>query len=410
LRRNLGLALHSTGNYKDALKCFEFVLDRDPQDKAALLFSGIELSTLHEPARAVSNLSSFLEQDRHTPAAFLARGAAYLALDNFNAAAEDFSNATELDPDNSKAWEGLGKAYLLGAQSAFEAIEANSAFSPEWYALVARSYLNAQNYNMAFRYFREAESHAPDLPGVHEGLAEVYRSTGHADWASNESAKENQASNAAITEVRRRYLDALNLQQRGAQALAHLARHPDTPEYHALLGLTYRVQHRDTDSADEFRRALALSPDNQTLKLELVKSLVIANDCNAARPLLKALLQADPNSPDANQMMGECLVDENRPQDAIPLLDAALKQDPGLLPAESALGRAYLHSGHYKDAIIHLRKATALGDPAILYQLSQAYGKLGDQKASADYLKQYKTRVGQVRDASQLQTVDITPP
>ena len=410
IKRNLGLALHSAGRSSDALRCFNLILQRNPRDKAALLFSGIELSNLHEPAKAISNLTKFLEEDGQTPAAFLARGRTYLSINDFKSAAKDFAKAADLEPDNMKAWEGLGKAYLSAAQAAFQAVEEHGVFSAEWYGLLARSYLSAEDYQTAFRFFHEAESRAPDLPGIHAGLAEVYRQTKHADWATVESAKERPATVPASTDLRRKYMDALDFQQRAAEALARLARNPETPEYHALLGLAYRMQRRDIDSADEFRHALALSPENSILKLELATSLSVTKSCDAAVPLLQDVLKTDPNSTEANHVLGECLIDQDRPRDAIPRLQAALKQDPHLLPAESALGRAYLHSGNYRDAVIHLKNVIELGDPSILYQLSQAYAKLGDQKTSADYRAQYKIRVAQIRQANQAPAGEITPP
>lgn len=410
LKRNLGLALHSAERYSDALHCFLLVLENDPHDKAALLFSGIELGSLHEPDKAIANLTRFLEQDNKTATGFLARGRIFLSLDNFNSALEDFLKAATLEPQNARAWEGLGRTYLLAAQRAFEAVEEHGAFSAEWYALRARTYLGQRDYKAAFRLFHDAEARAPDLPGVHAGLAELYRQTNHPDWATTESAKEAQASPVASSDLRRKYLDALNFQQRSTEALTRLAPYRDASEYHALLGLAYRIQHRDLESVEEFRRALALSPKSAILKLELATSLTVANDCNAAIPVVESILKTDLNSPEANHVMGECLVHEKRPQEAISYLKAALKQDPQLLPAESALGRAYFHSGDYRAAVIHLRKVIGLGDPSIMYQLSQAYRKLGDQKASADYLTQYKTRLDQMRQASPGPVGEITPP
>src|SRR5436305_3648095 len=269
VKRNLALAFHSAGKYRDALMCFETILRTNPDDKAALLFSGIELSSLHEPGKAISNLNRFIGQDASTPAAFLARGRTYLSLGKLDSAIQDFSKATALDPANAKPWEGLGKVYLLAAQAAFEKIEAQDKFSAEWYGLLARSYLSGQDYKSAYHFFREAESRDSRLPGVHSGLADVYRQTNHSEWATIESSKEGQSSYGASTELRKQYVAALDFQQRATEALASLARQPDTPEYHALLGLAYRLQHRDIDSVDEFRRALALSPDSSALKLNV---------------------------------------------------------------------------------------------------------------------------------------------
>ena len=410
VKRNLALALHSAGRYPEALPLFTLILRSAPEDKAALLFSGIELTSLHEPGKAISHLTKFLEQDTHSSMGFLTRGRAYLALDQLSSAIEDFAKAADLDPGNSKAWEGVGKAYLLAAQQAFQFVEEHGTFSAEWHGLLARSYSSAGDYKMAFRFFREAESRAPDLPGVHSGMAEVYKQTGHPDWAALELAKDEKPSVHVSTELRRKYLDVLQFQSHGAEALARLARNPETSEYHALLGLAYRVQHRDVESVDEFRRALAFSPNSLNMKLELAISMGVLKDCKGAMPILRDVIKDDPHSTEANEVLGECLVDQNRPEEAISVLKAALLRDPRLLPAELAIGRAYLHMADYPNAALHLRRAADLGDPSILYQLAIAYRKLGDEKASGEYLAKYKIRVQQVQQRSQAPAGEITPP
>jgi tetratricopeptide (TPR) repeat protein len=410
LKRNLALALHSAGRYSEALPIFTLILRSAPEDKGALLFSGIELTSLHEPGKAISNLTKFLEQDTHSSMGFLTRGRAYLAKDQLSSAIEDFAKAADLDPGNSKAWEGLGKANLLAGQQAFQFVEEHGTFSAEWYGLLARSYASAGDYKTAFRFFQEAESRAPDLPGVHSGLAEVYKQTGHADWAALELAKPEPPAVRVETELRKKYVDVLQFQSQGAEALARLARSPDTPEYHALLGLAYRVQHRGVESVDEFRQALALSPNSVNMKLELAISLGVLKDCDGAMPILQEVIKADPHSTEANEVLGECLVDQNRPQEAISVLKTALLQDPRLLPAELALGRAYLHMGDYPNAALHLRRAANLGDPSILYQLAMVYRKLGDEKTSSEYLARYKVRLQQVQQRSQAPAGEITPP
>lgn len=410
VKRNLGLALHSAGEYQNALKCFQDVLKHDPEDKAALLFSGIEFSILHEPAKAISNLSQFLREDRRSESGFLARGRAYLLLDNFSAAAKDFSTAVELNPENPKGWEGLGKSYLLAADAVFREIDKQSPFTPEWYALLARSYLSGQDYKGALRFFQQSESRDADLPGIHEGLAEVYRHMGSPDLADEENRKADQATKGASTAVRRKYLDVLDFQQRAAEALDQLSHHPETPEYHALLGLAYRIQNRHLESINEFKQAAALSPNSLTLKLELATSFAIAHDCQNAEPLLREVLSRDTKSAMANQQLGECLLEQNRLGEAISYLSSALKEDPHFLPAEASLGRAYLHTGMYRDAIIHLQKAATLGEPATLYQLSEAYRKLGDQQSAAEYLSKYKVRVTQLRDSNPAAFNEATRP
>jgi tetratricopeptide (TPR) repeat protein len=401
IQRNLGLALHSSGRYADALRCFEEILDRAPDDKVALLFAGIELTAAHHPARAVSTLTKLINEDRSNIAALIARGQAYFISDDFSAAIRDFSQAVEGAPSNLRAWEGLGRSYIGAFQRTFQWIEVNGGSSGEWYALLGRSALDSGDSKRAFWLLHEAAARSPDLPGIHNSLAEIYRNTGHQDWAAIELQREQQnKAEASLTPIRQRYFQAIELQQKSAQVLDRLAQHPDTVEYHSLAGAALRLQNRDTESASEFRRAVQLSPANSALKIELSTSLWLAKDCKSAIPVVQDLLRKDPLSSEANHIMGECLDSQNHASEAIPFLRTALRSDPNLLPGEAALGRAYFHLGDYNSAVEHLRRAASLGDPNVLFQLATACRKLGLAKESAEYLEEYKRLSLRAREAN----------
>jgi tetratricopeptide (TPR) repeat protein len=413
VRRNLGLALHSAGRYEDALGCFEEILSRTPNDRVALLFAGMELSAAHRPTEAISTLTKLLGEDKDNVNALIARGQAYLAIDEFVPATEDLSKATEGDPSSLRAWGGLGRAYIGAFQKTFQWIEVNGASSGEWYALLGRSALVSGDQKRAFWLLHAAEARSPDLPGLHHSIAEVYRHTGHQDWAAVELQRERQNTGAAasLTPIRRQYVRAIELQQKSSEVLDRLANHPDTVEYHSLLGAALRLESRDTESASEFRRAVQLSPANLALKIELSTSLWLAKDCKAAIPVLKDVLRNDPSSAEANHIMGECLDAQNQPLEAIPFLRAALRSDPKLLPVEAALGRAYFHLGSYRSATEHLRRAISLGDPNVLFQLATACRKIGLEKESTKYLEDYKRVSARARDASLVSaTTEITAP
>jgi predicted Zn-dependent protease len=178
-------------------------------------------------------------------------------------------------------------------------------------------------------------------------------------------------------------------QQKAAEALEHLENLPEGPEIHELLGFAYRAQHRDTESALQFHRALELQPANFRLKKEWAVSLWLSGDCSAAEKAIKPLLATNPNSTQLNHLMGDCLVKDNKPQAALPLLTTVLKRDPAFFPAEASLGRAYMHLGRYADAIPHLKKALVLNDRLTLYQLAQVYKKTGDNAEADRYLREF---------------------
>jgi tetratricopeptide (TPR) repeat protein len=355
IQQNLGLALYSAGQYADAGTVFEKVLQTDPNNRPALLFTGIGANRLNEPRRAIPFLAKFL--------------------------AEAGENAT--------ARLEIGISYLAVAKQDFDWIDDHAPFSSEWFALMARFELEKNHYAKAFQLFHKAQSGSSATPGIHAGLADIYRRTGHPDWASIEDQRERKVVGSADSEASRRYLEAIGNQQNAAGALEHLTRLPEGPEVHELLGFAYRAQHRDTESAQEFHRALQLQPANFRLKKEWAVSLWLSGDCSAAERAIKPLLGTKPTSPQLSHVMGDCLVKDNEPEAALPLLTTVLKRDPAFFPAEASLGRAYMHLGRYRDAIPHLKKALVLNDRLTLYQLAQAYKKIGENTEADRYLREF---------------------
>lgn len=411
-RVNLGLALHSAGQYAAALDQFQFVLRVRPDDRAALLFSGIDLLRLGQPAKAVPQLSKFLAHDPGNRIALPELGHAQQLAGNFEEANKVFLRLCDIDPSNPQYWNGLGTSYWSLAKHAFDWIEAKAAYSGEWYALLGRSELQQENYRDAFQLYRQALTRSPDLPGVHSGLAEIYRKTGHSDWAAIEDRREGEIKrDVSSGEISAQYLKTLEYQRRAYEAWDHLSKMAESAELHELLGQAYRMQQRDHESAEEFRRALALSKGNAAIEKEMATSLWLSGEFAAARPILENLIRTSPSSPELNHLLGDCLLQMNEPEKAIPLLEHAVKEDANLLPAQASLGRAYLHSGRYAEAVIHLQKALPLNYDALFFQLSEAYKKLGDREEAAKYLAEFKRRSERTQKTRASETLsEITPP
>jgi tetratricopeptide (TPR) repeat protein len=411
-RVNLGLALHSAGQYASALEQFEFVLRLKPDDRAALLFSGIDLLRLSQPAKAVQRLSTFLSHDGNNRIALVELGHAQQLAGNFEEANKVFLQLCDIDNQNPQYWNGLGTSYWSLAKRGFGWIEANAAFSAEWYALLGRSELQQERYGDAFQLYRQALARSPGLPGVHSGLAQIYRKTGHSDWAAIEESREVEIKAPVLPgEVIAQYLKTLEYQQRAYDAWDHLSHMTESAELHELLGQAYRAQQRDHESADEFRRALALDKGNAAIEKEMATSLWLSGDFAAARPIFERLIKANPTSPNLNHLLGDCLVQLNEAEKAIPFLETAVRENANLLPAQASLGRAYLHTGRYAQAVVHLEKALPLNYDALFFQLSEAYKKMGNGKEAARYLAEFKGRSEKTQQALASKTgTEITPP
>lgn len=418
LRMNLGLALHSAGQYRDAIQAFQVVLRARPDFAPALLFLGLAHAKLGEAAAAIASLERALKADPSNQIALLELGDAYLQSGHPADAVGAFDRLIKLDPASPKAWHGLGLSYNALAQQAFSRLEKNARGSSYWYALAARSRLDQQRYGSAFYLYKCALDAKPrDLPGVHAGLAEVYRQTGHADWARIEESREAAHHDASATDQsapgRSDYESATQNASKAMEAFSRLSQLPSTAEIHALLGHAARMQERYVPAEQEYREALRLDPSNRVLENDLAETYWMAHDFDAALPMLQRLLAAEPSSAKLNFEMGDILLGKNQAAKAIPFLTTALTADPRFLPAHASIAKAYLQLGSAAEAIPHLKAALpGDADGSLRYQLARAYKDNGQPALAERTMKEFSTayRARQKRREQTQQEAQIVPP
>src|SRR5581483_2678543 len=116
--------------------------------------------------------------------------AALLDAGRFEQAASRYREVANVDANDPRAWYGLGMSYQGLAASAFDRLQKMDPTSPYVAALVGDTRVQKRQYRSAFFFYNEALKKLPNLHGVHAALADVYRKTGHADWAAQEDAKE----------------------------------------------------------------------------------------------------------------------------------------------------------------------------------------------------------------------------
>jgi tetratricopeptide (TPR) repeat protein len=394
LLANHGLALHSAGRHREALAPLRAALKLDPKSEPALIFLGLAHLKLGEPANAVDPLTRALKADPSNRIVLLELGDALLGAGRPEEAAPHFLKLTGLDPKHAKAWQGLGISYLALARRAFETLEKTAPDSPYWYVLLARSKAEQGQYRTAFYLYRKALEAAPSLEGVHTALAEIYRKTGHADWAATEQRREAESKPgkqpAAYTEARR--FGALAL-----EALSRLAALPPTAEIHELTAYALRIQKRHRESAEQFGRAFELEPSNRRLGAEFARSLWLNRDYESALPLLEKM--------NLRFELGDTLLELQQPEKAVPHLEAAVRAAPAQLEPHASLARAYVRLNRHAEAVEHLKTALPLdGDGSLHFQLSRAYERLGRAAEAAAARAQYQAIAA--REEARRQAID----
>lgn len=437
LMLNLGMALHMTGEERKAIPTLQAAVKLDPSLAPAWLFLGAAHVQLGELPGGVKALRAVLRLEPAHREARLMLGDALLSLGEPEDAAEQYRKLTELDPASSAAWYGLGRAYESLSASSFDELQQAAPGSAYWLALVAEARARERQFSSAFYLYREALQKLPDLRGLHAALADIYRQTGHADWANVEEEKERQlaapdcTANALECQFRAgQYADLVTSHEsaRGAatsywrsraynqlalQAFTRLGELPPSAEQHELKARIYSGQEKYAEAVEELRAALKFSPGDMGLQKQLGISLKFGQSYDQALPVFQELLRKQPASAELNYLTGDTLLDLQRTEGAIPLLKRAVALDPKLLPAHKSLARAELAAGKALEAIPHLKAALSTdADGSLHYQLARAYQATNQTDLAKRTLGEYQKIQHAIAAESQTvqREVEITPP
>ncbi len=433
---NLGLAEEMAGHPVRAIPQFEAVLKLQPDNVPALTSLAMAHLQMRQPAPAIAPLRKLaaLQPANRNVRGMLA--GALMGTDQPEEAAAQYRKLAASDGADARAWYGLGSAYEAAANKVFDQLTKIAAGSPYWQALVAETSLQRGRYRSAFFFYRHAEEAMPQLRGLHAGLAQVYRRTGHEDWAATEQADEAKltaqpcaAKTAECDFASGKLLDAVQLaaakpealfwktkafNQLALEAFSHLGALPESPELHAIKADIFKAHEQYKEAAEEWRAALKLAPQDAHLVRELITALFLARDSDAVIPMLESALRGEPDSPDLNFMLGESLVRTQQPEKAVPYLETALRASHNeMLPAQASLGFALSQTGKLADAIPHLERALEMDeDGSLHYQLARAYQSTGNTAKSAELMKQYQqiTAKSQAAKEEVAKEAEITAP
>jgi predicted Zn-dependent protease len=385
------------------------------------------------PEKAIPPLTKAARLQPQNPELQQELAAALLSLNRFKEAAEHYQKLAELLPQKPRAWAGLCQCYGELSQEESEKLGHMAKDSGYWFALMAEARVESQQFKSALYLYRQALERTPDLRGVHTELAEIYRQTGHPDWAATEQKKERNlpapdctAKKAECDFFAGHYADAiaaaaahdtpeaLYWRTRSYNALANnaygkLQQLPPSVESHEVTAMLRRNQGRYREEVDEWRQALKLAPNDPENETQLATALVQIRDLEAARTILLALEPRYPDSPIINYLLGDTFFKLQKPAQGIPYLEKAVQRDPHLLAAHSSLARAYVQVGEGPKAIPHLKAALPIDDDGSLhYQLARAYTASGQPEVAQKVLQEYQAI--QKAKAAELQEVEKEVP
>ena len=405
LRLNLGLAYHMSGRQQEAIPEFERVLKADPDNQPALMSLGPAFLELNQPAKAIAPLQKVVaaQPDNANMRGMLAN--VLLSLDRAAEAAPHFRKLSALTPEDPKSWFGLGRTYEALAQQAFAELDKTAQGSAEWLALIADSRIERRQFRSAFYFYKQALAKDPRFPGLHSGIAEVYRRTEHPDWAAAEQAKEVKPNCAVLKPAcdfaAGRYAEAAKsaspywraraYNELAFQAFSKLGSLPPSVEMHALKA-EIASNHGDyMEAVNEWRAADKLAPGNPRIARSIAVALHEAADYRGAVPMLEQLVANEPRAAELQFLLGDSLLRLEQLENAVPHLEAAAHLRPDLLPARASLGLTYIRLGKAAEAVPHLEAALPIDDDGSLhYQLARAYQRSGRAEEAKLRMQEYQ--------------------
>jgi tetratricopeptide (TPR) repeat protein len=263
---NLGLAQQQAGQLDDAQSSLKKALRLKPDLRGANLFLGIIAYRENRYKEADDDFERETRVDPHSAKAFMWLGVCHLAQDDPHGAIAPLDNAYALDPSDADILYHRGRAYFLVANASYAAMFKLNYDSVRVHQVLAESYAQAYRNQEAILEFELAVKMAPNLPGLHEELADQYWVMGEADKAGDNYREELRVDPYADTSMYK--LGSLLVMHQNPTEGVKLLRDalradPSLSDAHYYLAEGLTSLDQDEDAIHEFELAIAADPTNE---------------------------------------------------------------------------------------------------------------------------------------------------
>ena len=296
----VALRYHQAGQYPDAEKLYQQVLESDPDHFDALHLSGVLAYQSGNLETALTLIGKAIDRNSTSALAVFNLGEVNRMLDQPEVAAEYFLRAISLNPDYADAWNSLG----IVRQKKGDLSDAEEAY-------------------------RQALKLSPDSAEVHNNLGTVLHDQGRFDEAEES------------------YQQALTLNENYAEAYNNLG---------TLLKDLDRLQ--EAESA--FRRSLALNPDVAEVHNNLGEVLLLLDCPDDAIAACQQALHLRSNFAEAHANLGAALTALGRQHEARSAYNQALDYRRDLAEVYNNLGARLQNLGRSGAAEKAYRLSVAL--------------------------------------------------
>jgi Flp pilus assembly protein TadD len=254
--------------------------------------------------------------------------------------------------------------------------------------LAARAARRAQRYDEAEEHLRVCQrlGYDQDAVALERTLSDVQRGNTRAEKQLWTRVEANDPHVLAILEVLiQEYIDSYRLGRALDALKLYLERRPnDVP---ALLGRAYVFERLlyFGEATDDYRRAVALAPDNDAARLRFAESLLIVGPPSEALAQFETLRTRSGDSPAVLLGLAKSRRQLGQTEKAKQLLDTLLKDQPRHAAGLVERGKVALDQEQYEEAESLLRRALEFAphDRELHHNLSVALREEGRAEEAA---------------------------
>jgi tetratricopeptide (TPR) repeat protein len=171
-----------------ALRCYDFVLSKQPDSNAARILRAKSFAAANNPDKAVEEYRAVLQVQPDLPEVHLGIAQIYADELNWQGVIEELRKELELSPENGLALALLGHAYAESDQPG-EAVPILTKVLTRFprdagtLADLGKSFAQKGNTEKAIQFYESAVLYDPSRYQIHYRLFQLYQSTSHAEAA-----------------------------------------------------------------------------------------------------------------------------------------------------------------------------------------------------------------------------------
>lgn len=313
---NLGALYFKQGNFPKAAGVLKRALKVDPRMRSASVLLGMSLLHMSEYKKARPSLEAAVKEKPSDVHAQMLLVSDLTKLGDFKAAEDHLRRVVRLQANDQHAWYLLARIYIQLGQKALGKVNEINPHSVWAYEISAQLMESMKNYDGAVVAWKKAIAAAPQQPGVHYQLGDLYWS--HSDWgnATKQFELEKQIDprdclvDWKLGDILMRKSvqseKALNLEDKALSACPHLYEaHAD----HARLLLRL---HQDQKAIPELKMLEKHDPSKPRTHFLLSKAYRAAGNAEQAMRELKTFSQLETKAREGTAKNAQQIIEQSQ--------------------------------------------------------------------------------------------------